>query len=145
MTDATPQPTPESTETTALPTGQALPIAATEPLPVPPVNVTVVAPTPPTLVAKSEGVTLAPNTTEAQDKISEGQRRINIVWEATQAVIALTITFAIVYLAIVQTPAETITNAFFLIVGFYFSRTAQIANGTHGAPGGKPGEPPMGG
>lgn len=157
MTDATPQPTPESTEGPALPTGQALPVAAEEPpVPaetpiapvapvIPPVNVTVVAPSPPTLVAKSEGVTLAPNTTEAQDKISEGQRRINIVWEATQAVIALTITFAIVYLAIVQTPAETITNAFFLIVGFYFSRTAQTANGTHGAPGGKPGEPPMGG
>lgn len=88
-----------------------------------PVNVTVMAPqpTPPTAI-KGEGTTLAPTTTEQQDVVTQGQRRVNLIWESVQATIAIAVTFAIIYLAIVQTPAETITNAFFLIVGFYFSR-----------------------
>lgn len=99
------------------------PVIPVTPLPVPPVKVTVVAPPAPVLVAKGEGVTLAPTTTEADDKVIAGRQRINILWEAVQATIAISVTIAIIYLAIVQTPAETITNAFFLIVGFYFSRT----------------------
>lgn len=107
-----------------------------------PVNVTVVSPPmPKPNVTKGEGTTLAPTTTEADDEVTKGQRRVNILWEAVQAVIAITVTFAIVYLAIVQTPAETITNAFFLIVGFYFSRTNHSAQGGVGP---KPNEPYMG-
>lgn len=98
-----------------------------------PVNVTVMAPAPPAaLVTKKEGTTLAPTTTEQEDVVTAGQRRVNLIWETVQATLAISITFAIIYLAIVQTPAETITNAFFLIVGFYFSRTNHQAIGGEG-------------
>jgi hypothetical protein len=66
---------------------------------------------------------LPPTTTLAEDKVVAGQRKINIVWEYTQAFITILITGAIVYTAITQKPSEVLTNAFFLIIGFYFSRT----------------------
>lgn len=128
------------------PPGSDAPVGQPTPTPVAatgtPVNVTVMAPAAaqPT-VTKGEGTTLSPTTTEADDEVTRGQRRVNILWESVQAIIAISVTFAIVYLAIVQTPAETITNAFFLIVGFYFSRTNHSAQGGVGP---KPNEPYMG-
>lgn len=76
---------------------------------------------------------MAPTTTLQQDKTTEGQRLINIIWELTQAAIAVMIVLALVYLAIAREPSETVTNAFFLIVGFYFSRTNHQAIGGIGA------------
>jgi hypothetical protein len=60
-----------------------------------------------------------------------GQRRINIIWEVTQATIALAVTGATLYVAAMlalkdqgQTAAFLLlSNAFFLVVGFYFGRT----------------------
>ena len=66
---------------------------------------------------------LPSTTTFEEDIVTAGQRRINLIWEVTQALIALMITGAIIYTAITKTPEEVLTNAFFLIVGFYFSRT----------------------
>lgn len=70
-------------------------------------------------------------TTREQDRHSFGQRRINLVWEGTQAVIALSVTSATLYVAAnlamrddKQTAAFLLlSNAFFLVVGFYFGRT----------------------
>lgn len=76
---------------------------------------------PPT-VLKSEGLTLPPTTTEADDKVTAGQRHINRVWEYSQSAIALSITLAIIYCAVNEITSAELSNGFFLIIGFYFSR-----------------------
>jgi len=58
-----------------------------------------------------------------------GQRRVNIIWEVTQASIAFMVTFAMIYCAVYKIMSQELTNAFFLIVGFYFSRTNHQAIG----------------
>lgn len=62
----------------------------------PPIPV-IVAPSAPVTVTKGEGTTLAPTTTEADDKVTEGQRHISRVWEYTQATIAVSVTAVSVY------------------------------------------------
>lgn len=66
---------------------------------------------------------LPPNTTEQEDIVTAGQRRINIIWEVTQALIAITVTAALIYVSVNRIDSEELKNAFFLIIGFYFSRT----------------------
>ena len=69
-----------------------------------------------------------------------GQRRINLIWEFTQATIAVSMVLAnvgMVFFSLfsgrdVRVP-ESITNALFLIIGFYFSRTNHAAIGGTGA------------
>ena len=84
-------------------------------------------------MAETQDQTVNPSrpaeTTFQQDLVVAGQRRINMVWELTQAAIAVSITAGVIYCAITQTVAEVLTNAFFLIVGFYFSRTNHSAIG----------------
>jgi hypothetical protein len=65
----------------------------------------------------------APTTTAEQDRKTASQRRVNIIWEITQATIAIAVTGAFVYAALNVIISETLTNAAFLIVGFYFGRT----------------------
>lgn len=73
---------------------------------------------------KKGGKTLAPNTTEQEDIVTAGQRRINMIWEVTQAVVAVSITWSIIYMRIKGLESDgTLTNAFFLIVSMYFIRT----------------------
>lgn len=67
---------------------------------------------------------------------THGQRRINLIWEVTQSIIALaTIGGGVVImvhgaltgsLAVVP---DTLSNMIFLIVGFYFARTNHSASG----------------
>jgi hypothetical protein len=66
---------------------------------------------------------VAPNTTIEDDKITAGQRRVNILWEVTQAIISIMITGAIIYNSFNNIKNEDLTNAFFLIVSMYFVRT----------------------
>jgi len=74
---------------------------------------------------------LDPATTAEQDRKAAGQRRINVVWELTQAFIAVVVTLATLYVAAQlalkdagQTAAFLLlSNAFFLVIGFYFGRT----------------------
>lgn len=68
-------------------------------------------------------LTLPPNTTEQEDMVTAGQRRVNMIWESTQAIIAVMITGAIVYCAIKAIDSRVLNNAFFLIVSMYFVRT----------------------
>lgn len=75
------------------------------------------------IVNKSEGKTLAPRTTQQEDLVTAGQRRVNLIWEFTQATIAISITWAIIYCSIKNLPKDVLTNAFFLIVSMYFVRT----------------------
>ena len=87
-------------------------------------------------------------TTHEEDRTTAGQRRVNMIWELTQAVIAVCVTTAATAVAAYRaTHAEPIapdgaalqllSNAFFLIVGFYFSRTNHTKVGGVGPTEGK--------
>jgi len=71
------------------------------------------------------GVTHAEaTTTSEQDRAALGHRRINMVWEITQAFIAISVVVANLLAAFYLSAANTVlSNAFFLVIGFYFGRT----------------------
>lgn len=56
------------------------------------------------------------NNKSAQDKI------LDLLVEVTQTLLALGITVATIYISIKGIVSETMTNSFFLIVGFYFGK-----------------------
>lgn len=65
--------------------------------------------------------------TETCKNIEQGlknnqDRILNLLVEMTQTILALAITIATIYIAIKGIQSETLTNAFFLIVGFYFGK-----------------------
>lgn len=97
-----------------------------------------VAKTPSRTVTKGEGITLAPTTTEADDKVTEGQRHINILWESSQSVISLAITLAVIYCQINAITSETLNNAFFFVVATYLQRTNHVRIGGVGPKTGEP-------
>jgi hypothetical protein len=81
---------------------------------------------------------LAPDTTAEQDLKSHGQRRINLIWELTQASVAITVTvttLVVCAILITSTPGGSegafllLSNVFFLIVGTYFQRTNHTKTG----------------
>lgn len=79
-------------------------------------------------------LSLPPNTTAEEDVVTAGQRKINLVWELTQAFIAVSITWAIIYMRVNGIESDgTLTNAFFLIVSMYFIRTNHSLIGGTGA------------
>lgn len=73
-------------------------------------------------------------TTFQQDLTTAGQRKVNLIWEYTQAVIALMVVFMTMVCGAVgmfkdlQIPT-IISVAFGMITGFYFSRTNHAAIG----------------
>lgn len=84
---------------------------------------------------------IAPTTTEEEQKVTQGQRAINRLWEITQAIIAVEVTsaaiaacFVLIFkygheVTTVLTALQLLSNACFLIVGFYFSRTNHTKTG----------------
>jgi hypothetical protein len=79
---------------------------------------------------------LPPNTTAQEDLTHAGQRRINLIWERTQAVIAIIVVVDVLITAtfmVVTNHAGEIPTifsfAFGTVVGFYFSRTNHAAIG----------------
>lgn len=82
---------------------------------------------------------LPPNTTQQEDLVVAGQRRINLIWERTQALIALVVvicTMAVsVYVTVVPTAQipTMLSVAFGLITGFYFGRTNHAGIGGLGS------------
>jgi len=66
---------------------------------------------------------LPANTTEEEDRHTLGQRRVNIIWEVTQAFIAVSVTLANIYAGLASIESDALHNTFFLVVGFYFGRT----------------------
>jgi len=68
---------------------------------------------------------------DEESLITAGQRRINILWEVTQSIIAIAVTSTVLYVSavlILQGKKEVgmfllLSNSFFLIIGFYFGRT----------------------
>lgn len=73
---------------------------------------------------------LPPDTTLQEDKNVAGQRRVNLIWEYTQAIIAIVVVSANMFSAVYNVVRERdvdvpmiLSSALFLIIGFYFSRT----------------------
>lgn len=64
-------------------------------------------------------------------EVAVGQRRVNLLWERTQAVIALSVTWVSLAVAVIlslrvesdNTAFIFVSNLAFTIVGFYFGRT----------------------
>lgn len=86
--------------------------------------------TPPPMAAEPAR-NIAGTTTASQDLVDAGKRRVNILWEMTQSFIAVTVTVFTLYVAAalaLKENAQTaafllLSNAFFLVIGFYFGRT----------------------
>lgn len=74
-------------------------------------------------------LSLPPDTTAEEDITTAGQRKVNLIWEMTQATIAILITLAMIYSEIKKFDSVAIRMGFSLIVGFYFSRTNHQAIG----------------
>jgi|HubBroStandDraft_4_1064222.scaffolds.fasta_scaffold00019_36 hypothetical protein len=79
---------------------------------------------------------LPPTTTREEDIVTAGQRKINLIWEYTQAVISIVVVLSNMVVAvwngIMGRPIEVpvvLSSSLFLIVGFYFSRTNHAAIG----------------
>lgn len=72
--------------------------------------------------SKQQARNTPPTTTSEQDRKTAGQRNVNIIWELTQAFIAIGITAAEIYVSIMGKPSPSIDNAFTLIVAIYFVR-----------------------
>lgn len=74
-------------------------------------------------MAEAERTTnLPPNTTASDDLKTAGQRRINLVWEVTQAIIAISVTMAVIYCDVHGIESENLGKAFVLIIAIYFVR-----------------------
>ena len=86
-------------------------------------------------MAEEISKSLPPTTTEQQDVTLASQRRVNLIWEFTQAFIAIIVISSNMVAALwnvfngrnIDVPL-ILSSSLFLIIGFYFSRTnhAQI-------------------
>ncbi len=73
----------------------------------------------------------SPTTTAEEDRATHGQRRINVMWETTQAIVAIAVTMTTLgvcaYLVVNGANPDgaflLLSNVFFLVVGTYFQRT----------------------
>lgn len=91
----------------------------------------------PAQAAPHPSTPLPATTTLQQDIVTAGQRQVNLIWERTQATIAIMVVLAgmivCVYIPIWGKPEQQIPTllsvAFGMITGFYFSRTNHAAIG----------------
>jgi len=91
----------------------------------------------------TESETVARKVATEGDRVTYGQRRVNLIWEITQAVIAILVTLVTLFVSAVlalrgdvdRAATLLLSNAFFLVVGFYFGRTNHQRTG--GVPSGE--------
>lgn len=72
-------------------------------------------------------------TTFQQDLITAGQRRINVIWEITQATVTVLITLAAIYCGVAGVKSEVLNFAFIAIISTYYARTNHTKIGGVGA------------
>jgi hypothetical protein len=70
---------------------------------------------------------IVPKTESEQDRITANFRQLDLIIEITQMLLSLGILGVVTYLAIRGINNETITNAFFLAMGFYFAKENKIS------------------
>jgi len=66
---------------------------------------------------------LEPTTTHQEDLVTAGQRRINLIWEFTQATVTILITCAAIYCAVTGVDADVLNFAFVAVISTYYART----------------------
>jgi hypothetical protein len=66
---------------------------------------------------------LPATTTTQEDMVTAGQRRINLIWEMTQAAVTILITVAAIYCAINKVDADVLNFAFVAVISTYYART----------------------
>lgn len=64
----------------------------------------------------------SPTTTAEDDRKTKGQRNVNLIWETTQALVALLVTSATIWSALNGKESLVLGNAFTLIIALYFVR-----------------------
>lgn len=87
----------------------------------------------------SEDELAARGRAEERTTVAGGQRRINLMWEVTQAVIAVSVCEAVLYVSVQNALADPAGAAFVLlaglanlVIGFYFGRTNHTRTGGTG-------------
>lgn len=83
----------------------------------------IVEPVGPPKVVSDVNAVAAPTTTAEDDRKTQGQRYVNLIWETTQAIVAVMVTCAMIALAWTGKTSELLASAFGMIVGMYFQRT----------------------
>lgn len=92
---------------------------------------------PPKVIVTDGVANLPPDTTAAEDLVTSGQRRINVLWETTQAIVALMVTAATLWVSgnlALQGRGDTaafllLSNAFFVVISTYLTRTNHTKTG----------------
>lgn len=64
-----------------------------------------------------------PTTTAEEDLKTLGQRRVNILWECTQAAVAIGMIVLKTYMVVRHLEDKTVDAALMTILGMYFQRT----------------------
>lgn len=80
---------------------------------------------------------LHPTTTAEENIVTAGQRRINLIWEITQAIISLSITAFFLYSKVKEIKSSELDMAFSFVIGLYLQRVNHVKIGGVGykAPG----------
>lgn len=102
------------------------------PLPIPNQS-EIVKEVPPTMTTVKEQIRSIPlpaTTTEQEDFTTAGQRKVNLIWEYTQAFIAIVVIIANMTAGVLYAFRGlegdiplVLSSSLFLVIGFYFSRT----------------------
>jgi hypothetical protein len=66
---------------------------------------------------------LPADTTHQNNLMVAGQRRINLIWEFTQAAVTVLITAAAIYCAVNGLDADILNFAFIAVISTYYART----------------------
>lgn len=82
------------------------------------------------LVSVADGLTKAPTTTSEEDLHSKSQRKINLIWETTQGVVAVIVTLTACAISVIlifrnehSSSLQLISSMVFMILGFYYGRS----------------------
>lgn len=90
-----------------------------------------------TVTTPKGDIVAIPTTTAQENLVTAGQRRINLIWETTQSLVALIVTVSTLYVAAILALKEDgdtaafllLSNVFFLVLGTYFNRTNHVKTG----------------
>jgi len=77
---------------------------------------------------------LPATTTHQEDLTTAGQRKINQIWEITQALVTVTITLAAIWCQVHQLESDVLNFAFIAIISTYYARTNHTKIGGVSAP-----------
>lgn len=95
----------------------------------PVVPITIIAKDAPLPESERATSSMPPTTTAAEDATHAGQRRVSLLWEATQGIIAIGVVAALIFVEIRGGSSSVLTTISSLVIGAYFARTNHTAIG----------------